>query len=128
MKRYRAKRDSKFYDVDGDEFLLIANGDTFEFNPDDFEEVEEEEEIQLLDTDSSTYLNFEKAIAVKLNEVIEAHKTLQKEVNSLIGNVADHEQEIGKLKVSNNIPKYTCTKCHRSYSNLAEHTLMCPNR
>ena len=52
----------------------------------------------------------------------------EKEVNSLIGNVADHEQEIGKLKVSNNIPKYTCTKCHRSYSNLAEHNLMCPNQ
>ena len=45
MKRYRAKRLSEI-ELNGNT-KLVHEGRLFEFNPDDFEEVEEENEIKL---------------------------------------------------------------------------------
>ena len=78
MKRYRAKRGVYLWYKDGPHVdgLVLRKGQYFEFNPDDFEEVEEEKEIEPVPFDGS-YTNREYHLTHKVNEVIKVVNELR---------------------------------------------------
>lgn len=83
MKRYRAKRETKVsIEESGSTYgQSLFTGHVIEFNPDDFELVEEEKEIEPIDL--SIPLGRFSTIEDAINTLIETVNQLQKQVKEI---------------------------------------------
>ena len=91
MKRYRAKRLSEI-ELNGNT-KLVHEGRLFEFNPDDFEEVEEENEIkllELLEPEEGDWHQDDNEVRITINELVETDFAADMTFKALITNNGKH--------------------------------------